>query len=68
MLFQHLQLDSNRASPKVRSDILKSIFYLLRLKVSTYKQMGIKLASQVLQWQDPIRDKVESELFKIMAV
>jgi hypothetical protein len=41
---------------------------LVRLKVSTYKQIGIKLASIVLGWEGQLRDKVEEELFKIMAV
>lgn len=44
------------------------MFYLVRLKVSTYKQIGIKLASIVLGWNSLIQKKVEEEFFKIMAV
>jgi len=44
------------------------VFYLVRLKVSTYKQIGIKLASIVLGWNSLIQKKVEEEFFKIMAV
>ncbi len=36
--------------------------------MSTYKQIGIKLASIVLGWEGPLKDKVEDELFKIMAI
>jgi len=60
MLFVHLKMDVNRVNQKVRENILGAIFYLLRLKVSTYKQMGIKLASLVLKWTDSLRDKVEN--------
>ncbi len=41
---------------------------MVRLKVSTYKQIGIKLASIVLGWGGPFQPKVEEELFKILAV
>jgi hypothetical protein len=44
------------------------VFYLVRLKVSTYKQIGIKLASIALGWESPLTRKLEDELFKIMAV
>ena len=36
-----------------------SIFHLVRQKVSTYRQIGIKLASLILNWEDDVRDKIE---------
>lgn len=49
MLF-HLLKGHGRVGEKAQEKILKAVFYLVRLKVSTYKQIGIKLASIVLGW------------------
>lgn len=67
MMFHLVKPALQLVSPDTRSSVLKSVFFLLRLKVSTYKQVGIKLASLVLGWQHEIRDKIEQELFKILA-
>ena len=67
MLF-HLLKNHSNVGESAQRDVLKSVFYLVRLKVSTYKQVGIKLASIILGWEGVIRDKIEDELFKIMSV
>ena len=58
----------SKVPEKTEEKVLRAVFYLVRLKVSTYKQIGIKLASIILAWEGPLRDKIEEELFKIMSV
>jgi hypothetical protein len=67
MLF-HLLKSHEKVGSQTEERVLKAVYFLIRLKVSTYKQIGIKLASIVLGWKGPVRDKVEEELFRIMAV
>ena len=67
MLF-HLLKGHSKVGVKAQEKVLRAVFYLVRLKVSTYKQIGIKLASIILGWDGGLRGKVEDELFKIMAV
>jgi hypothetical protein len=50
MLFHLIKQGVDQTFPETKSNILKSIFYLIRLKVSTYKQVGIKLASLIFGW------------------
>jgi len=50
MLFHLIKVNSDHVSLPTRKLVLKSIYHLIRLKVSTYKQIGIKLASLVLGW------------------
>jgi hypothetical protein len=68
MLFHLIKLGGDVVAPSTRKEVLKAIYYLIRLKVSTYKQVGIKLASLVLGWPEELRGKIEEELFKILAV
>jgi hypothetical protein len=58
MLFHLTKMAVDRVAQQTRIHILKAVFYLLRLKVSTYKQIGIKLASLVFGWEDDLRDKI----------
>lgn len=58
MLFHLLKSSVNCVGQKAKEKILKSVFYLVRLKVSTYKQIGIKLASIVLNWKGILQKKV----------
>jgi hypothetical protein len=68
MMFHLVKLSLPVLTQTTRGNVLRAVYFLLRLKVSTYKQVGIKLAAQVFSWQHEIRDKIEHELFKIMAV
>jgi hypothetical protein len=67
MMFHLVKQGLQAVSGETRGSVLKSVFFLLRLKVSTYKQVGIKLASLVFGWQHELRDKIEQELFKILS-
>lgn len=68
MMFHLVKLSLPVLTQATRGNVLRAVYFLLRLKVSTYKQVGIKLAAQVFSWQHELRDKIEQELFKIMAV
>lgn len=68
MMFHLVKLSHHVLTQATRGNVLRAVYFLLRLKVSTYKQVGIKLAAQVFSWQHEIRDKIEQELFKITAV
>jgi hypothetical protein len=58
MLFHLMKMRVDRVAQLTRIHILKEVFYLLRLKASTYKQIGIKLTSLVFGWEDEVRDKI----------
>ena len=52
MLFHLIKQAAEDINAETRAAILKAIFYLLRLKVSTYKQLGIKLAALAMGWEN----------------
>jgi hypothetical protein len=68
MLFHLLKQGASSVDQSARVSVLRAVYYLLRLKVSTYKQIGIKLASLVLGWEHELKAKIEYEMFKILAV
>ena len=47
---------------------MNSILHLLRTKVSTYRQLGIKLSSLIIHLCGDKIKAIERELFKIMAI
>jgi len=67
MLF-HLLKNHAKVGSQTEEKVLKGVYFLIRLKISTYKQIGIKLASIILGWEGEIRNKIENELFRIMAI
>ena len=68
MLFHLVKLGADHVDREQRKEVLRAVFQLLRQKVTTYRQVGIKLASLVLKWKHDLRNKIEDELFRIMAV
>lgn len=50
MMFQLAKQGTAIITSETRGKVLQTVFFLVRLKVSTYKQLGIKLASLVLGW------------------
>jgi hypothetical protein len=59
MLFHLLKLGNQFILEVARNSVLRGIYYLVRLKVSTYKQVGIKLASLALHWGGEEAKKIE---------
>jgi hypothetical protein len=53
---------------EVQDALLNSTLHLLRTRVSTYRQLGVKLASLILNSGCPKGEEVEQELFKILSV
>ena len=53
---------------EVEDGITNSTLHLLRTKVSTYRQLGIKLASLIMHVNSDKSESIEKEMFKILAV
>ena len=53
---------------EVQKGIINSTLHLLRTKVSTYRQLGIKLASLIIHVSTEQRDDIEGEMFRILAI
>ena len=53
---------------EVQSGIEDATLHLLRTKVSTYRQLGVKLASLIIHVSTTKSESTEREMFKILAV
>lgn len=53
--------------PETQNAVSKSVLFLLRTKVSTYRQLGIKLSSIVLHCKSDCHASIENELFNILS-
>lgn len=53
--------------PKVIDSIFAATLHLVRTKIPTYRQLGIKISSLILQLEN-LGDSLEKELFKIMSI
>jgi hypothetical protein len=54
--------------PEVQEALVNSTLHILRTKVSTYRQLGVKLASLILHFNSAKCESIEREMFKILAV
>lgn len=52
----------------MQEGLINSTLHILRTKVSTYRQLGVKLASLILHFDSQKCDNIEKEMFKILAV
>ena len=52
---------------KTQNSVGKAILFLVKQKVSTYRQLGIKLSSLILLTKSELNDLIENELFKILS-
>ena len=53
---------------EVQAGIMNSTLHLLRTKVSTYRQLGIKLASLIMHINSEGSESIEKEMLKILSV
>lgn len=53
---------------EVQEALINATLHILRTKVSTYRQLGIKIASLILQFNSRQCETIEREMFKILAV
>lgn len=54
--------------PEVQEALIYCTLHILRTKVSTYRQLGVKLASLILQFDSEKCLTIEKEMFKILAL
>lgn len=52
----------------VQEALINATLHILRTKVSTYRQLGVKLASLILHFNSGRCEDIEKEMFKILAV
>lgn len=58
----------NYLKTEVQEALINSTLHILRTRVSTYRQLGVKLASLILHFNSPKCESIQKQMFKILAV